>query len=172
MKTCLNRRVLLSSAGALGLEALLPWATSRADDRKAEAGAATFVGQWTYRSFFNIPDITVGFEKLEFARADLQIDQAPPGVLAGKLSFGSDYLTLKGNVTYGNPFTARFQGRGATTDTLGWIYDYLGFLVPAWPDGIDQRPAIVGTVIRTVPHSNGQSKAGQVASFIAVKRDA
>jgi hypothetical protein len=41
-------------------------------------------------------------------------------------------------------------------------------LIPIWPNGVDQRPAIVGSVIRMVPHSNGQARAGYIASFIAV----
>ena len=57
-----------------------------------------------------------------------------------------------------------------------WIYDYIGWLVPAWPnsDGRLQRDAIVGSVVRTIPHSNGQggtSPAGVVASFYAVRVD-
>jgi hypothetical protein len=57
------------------------------------------------------------------------------------------------------------------TGTAGWRYNYEGFLIPRWPDGIDQRAAIVGSVIRTVPHSGGKAKAGYVASFVAVKID-
>jgi hypothetical protein len=159
--------------GALGLSTFGRSGLGRSlDDKPPEPSAATFTGNWTYRSFLNNPDIAVDFSKLEFARATLVIDPAAYGVLRGKLSFDPDFLSLKGSITYGNPFTVRFQGRGATDATNGWIYDYLGFLVPMWPDGIDQRSAIVGTVIRTVPHSNGQAKAGVVASFVAVKRDA
>ena len=51
-----------------------------------------------------------------------------------------------------------------------WVYDYVGYLVPIWPNGVDKRAAIVGSVIRTVPHNNGQARAGYVASFIAVKQ--
>jgi hypothetical protein len=44
-------------------------------------------------------------------------------------------------------------------------------VVPAWPNGIDQRPAMVGSIVRTVPHpggSGGVNPAGVVASWIAV----
>jgi hypothetical protein len=170
MTRALTRRAALGAAGAVSLGVLADVLT--ADDSKPTvAQAATFVGTWTYRSFLSNPDIDVDFNKLEFARATLLIEKAPFGVLRGKLSFGDDYLALKGRISYGNPFTARFQGKGATAGTKGWIYDYLGYLVPMWPDGVDQRPAIVGTVIRTVPHSEGKAKAGVVASFIAVLRD-
>jgi len=169
-----DRRTILSVAtgGLVGLGAVARalGAEDKEDKNKKDA-EASFVGTWTYRSFLNNPDISVDFNKLEFARATIVIDKAPFGVLRGKLSFDDDYLALKGNVTYGNPFTARFQGKGATAGTKGWIYDYLGYLIPAWPDGVDQRPAIVGTVIRTVAHSEGKAPAGVVASFIAVKQD-
>jgi hypothetical protein len=82
---------------------------------------------------------------------------------------------LTGTITFGDPFTVRFQGVGATAGTIEngqpWIYDYLGFVAPAWPNGIDQTPAIVGTIVRTVAHSNRQAKAGVVASWIAVRSD-
>jgi hypothetical protein len=165
----LTRRGALAAFGAgLGAAAV----TARAaEDKKPAPGAATFFGTWTYRSLLSNPDINVDFDKLEFARATLVLDDAPVGVLRGRLSFGDDFLTLRGNLTYGNPFTARFQGKGGTEGTKGWVYDYLAFLVPSWPDGVDQRPALVGSVIRTVPHSDGKAKAGVVASFVAVRHD-
>jgi len=55
-----------------------------------------------------------------------------------------------------------------------WVYDCEGDAIRPWPNGpngMDQRPAIVGTVVRTVPHSNGKSRAGVVASFIAVRQE-
>ena len=69
----------------------------------------------------------------------------------------------------GDLMAAWFQGSGEIGGEL-WIYDYHGFLAPSWPNGIDERPAIIGTIVRTIPHSNGQAKAGYVASWIAVKQ--
>jgi hypothetical protein len=143
----------------------------------AEDGASKLLaGTWTYRSFINDPDPSLPFNDLEFAVADIRLDDAPFGAISGRLSFGSDFLRLKGSVTFGNPFTLRFQGVGATSGTIEdghpWIYDYLGFLAPVWPNGIDQRPAIVGTLVRTVTHSQGTAKAGVVASWIAVRQNA
>lgn len=169
MSTSVDRRSVLGVAASLfGLGVI--GQELRGDEKEKEA-EASFVGVWTYRSFLSNPDINVDFDKLEFARATLQIDKAAFGVLRGKLSFGDDYLALKGNISYGSSFAARFQGKGATKATEGWVYDYQGYLVPMWPDGDAQRPAIVGSVIRTVAHSEGKAKAGVVASFIAVKQD-
>lgn len=86
-------------------------------------------------------------------------------------SYGT--LTMFGSTGFGAPFSIRIQGVGKDpgSQSEGWVYDYLGWYIPAWPNGVDQRPAIVGTVIRTVAHSNGQAKAGKVASFVAVRQD-
>jgi hypothetical protein len=66
----------------------------------------------------------------------------------------------------------RFQGVGIVSGEK-WIYDYEGYLVPDWPNGVDQVPAIVGSVIRTIPHSGSQPNtvhpAGVVGSFYAVR---
>jgi hypothetical protein len=164
----IHRRTALAGLGAAGL-ALTGAQPARAD---AKPGADPLAGTWTYRSFLNNPDPKVPFNDLEFAVATLTISaDAGFGALAGFLSFGAEKLALKGTTTYGNPFTLRFQGTGDSAGTRGWIYDYLGFLAPAWPNGVDQRPAIVGTIVRTVAHSDGKAKAGLVASFIAVKQD-
>ena len=164
----LTRRKAL---GAVFTGVTLVPALSAADDPHVKP----LTGTWTYRSFINDPDPSLPFNDLEFAVADLSLDDAPFGQLAGRLSFGTDYLRLKGTITYGNPFTLRFEGVGATPGTIEdghpWVYDYLGFLAPAWPNGIDQRPAIVGTIVRTVAHSQGKAKAGVVASWIALHRD-
>lgn len=165
----LTRRRAIGAA--LTGAALIPVSAVADEDRDNP-----LAGTWTYRSFINDPDPSLPFNDLEFAVADLRIDNAPFGRLSGRLSFGSDYLQLKGSITYGNPFTLRFQGVGATPGTIEdghpWVYDYLGFLAPAWPNGIDQRPAILGTIVRTVPHSQGRAKAGVVASWIALRQDA
>jgi len=49
-------------------------------------------------------------------------------------------------------------------------YDYLAYYTPLWPNGVDQRAALVGTIVRAAPHSDGQAEAGFVASMIAVRQ--
>jgi hypothetical protein len=58
------------------------------------------------------------------------------------------------------------------TGTDGWDYRYVGHLIRNWPNGPpDQRPALVGSVMRRTTHNGrGQSPAGEVLSFIAVKQ--
>src|SRR5262249_25049565 len=79
--------------------------------------------------------------------------------LEGTVSPGAD----------GEPARFEIVGTGyPSTGTRGWEYRYYGHLMRDWPNGIDQRPALVGSVIRVKPHDD--APAGYVAPFIAVKR--
>src|SRR5262245_35493319 len=114
-----------------------------------------FVGRWTYRSLLNEPDVAKPFDKLEFGRATLQIDDAPLEILRGTIGGPGWSLKLEGSREYGSPMRVRFQGKGVISGEQ-WVYDYDAFLVAHWPNGVNQRPALVGSVIRTVPHSGSQ----------------
>jgi hypothetical protein len=133
-----------------------------------------FVGSWTYRSLFNNPDVNTPFNSLQFGRGTIVIEEAPMEILKGTIGGPGWSLTLQGWRSYGNPMHARFQGTG-TIGNEKWVYDYNGYLVPQWANGVNQRPAIVGSVIRTVPHAGGQpgsiAPAGEAASFYAVRND-
>jgi len=133
-----------------------------------------FVGKWTYRSLLNDPDVSTAFNDLEFGRGTIEITEGPLEQLLGVIGGPGWSLALKGSRAYGSPMQARFQGVGVVSGEK-WIYDYQGYLVPPWPNGVDQRPAIVGSVIRTIPHSGSApgtvNPAGVVASFYAVRVD-
>ncbi|PPC90353.1 MAG: hypothetical protein CTY34_08095 [Methylobacter sp.] len=133
-----------------------------------------FVGVWTYRSLLNIFDVNTDFNALEFGRGTLEIYEDAMQNLSGVIGGPGWSLALKGSREYGTPMRARFQGVGVVSGEQ-WIYDYEGYLVGHWPNGVQQVPAIVGSVIRTVPHSGGEpgtvSPAGVVASFYAVKAE-
>lgn len=133
-----------------------------------------FVGKWTYRSLLNDPDIDQDFDKLEFGRGTIVIEEAAPQLLKGTIGGAGWSLTLNGSRAYGSPMQVRFQGKGLVSGEE-WAYDYIGWLVPAWPNSNAslQRPAIVGSVVRTAPHSSngGIAPAGVVASFYAVRQD-
>jgi hypothetical protein len=128
---------------------------------------ASLAGTWTYRSLQNNPDLDTEFNDLEFGRAHIDILPGPLGALAGRIYGPGWELTLSGSISYGAPFGVRFQGRGIVGGEE-WIYDYIGYLSPAWPNGIDQRPALAGSIVRTVPHTQGKAPAGVVASWYAV----
>lgn len=131
------------------------------------------IGTWTYRSFVNNPDVAKDFNDLEFGRGELSIDELAPGLFEGRLSFGDSYqFRLRGSTDFSSqPYTIRFEGIGDTTDSKGQIYDYLGFFVPMWSNGVNQRAALVGTTVRTVAHNGGQARAGSAGTFIALKQD-
>ncbi len=133
-----------------------------------------FVGKWTYRSLLNDPDLNTDFNELEFGRGTIEINEDAMQILSGVIGGPGWSLTLKGSREYGSPMRVRFQGVGQVSGEL-WIYDYEGYLVNHWPNGVQQRPAIVGSVIRTIPHTGSTpgsvSPAGVVASFYAVKTE-
>ncbi len=133
-----------------------------------------FTGNWTYRSLLNNPDVNQAFDNLEFGRGTIVINEDAMQLLSGVIGGPGWSLTLKGSREYGTPMRVRFQGTGIVNGEQ-WIYDYEGYLVGHWPNGVQQRPAIVGSVIRTIPHSGSEpgtvAPAGVVASFYAVRTD-
>ena len=127
-------------------------------------------GLWTYRSLLNNPDLSVDFDKLEFGRANLQLEASDEGILKGKIYDTGWELDLKGSFQPGSPGTLWFQGTGVVGGSQ-WVYDYLCYVVPHIPNGVKQVPALVGTVTRAIPHPDGEggtSPAGVVCSFYAV----
>ncbi len=137
----------------------------------AQTGVEALAGSWTYRSFVNDPTPGIPFNNLAFAEAELVVEAFAPGGFTGRLVLapGAE-MALTGASSLGNPFAVRFQGRGDSPGIEDFVYDYVGYLVPVWPNGVDQRPALVGSVVRTEPHSGG-AEPGFVASWIAVRRD-
>ena len=141
-----------------------------------------FVGTWTYRSLLNDPDINTDFDNLEFGRGTLVITAPSSDTLGGTIGGslgpgqGNWSLDLHGSIGYGSPAQVRFQGKGLVQGAE-WVYDYIGWLVPVWPNSNDslQTAAIVGSIVRTIPHSGGEpgtiAPAGVVASFYAVRVD-
>lgn len=126
-------------------------------------------GVWSYRSFVNDPDLSADFNSLRFGAGTLDMVVSEAGQISGALGGPGWSLTLAGEVVDGDPKKVRFQGSGQIGGET-WVYDYLGYMVPAWPGGVDQVDAIVGSVIRTEAHSGGQAQAGFVASFYAVRQ--
>jgi hypothetical protein len=142
-----------------------------------------FVGKWAYRSFLNDPNLAAppdgsdpNIQPLLFGYGTIVIAEAPADLLIGTIGGGGWSLNLHGSRAYGSPAQVRFQGKGIVGGAE-WIYDYIGWLVPVWPNSIEslQAPAIVGSVTRTIPHPTGQdgkaiAPAGVVASFYAIRQ--
>ncbi|MCZ4093456.1 hypothetical protein [Sinorhizobium psoraleae] len=134
-----------------------------------------FDGKWTYRSFHNRAVLVAGDPqqalRLIFAEAVFTFEVTDT-TLKGALDWQGGGLNLQGTIqpaNAGGPISVAIIGTGRpNTDTEGWEYDYRASLAYQWPNGVDQVPALVGTVIRAKPHDGAAE--GYVASFIAVKQ--
>jgi hypothetical protein len=157
----------------------------------------SLTGQWTYRSYRNDAGVLVNADADRAVQALTAIygdgvTTAASALKALNLVFGEGIMTfdppagsaLTGNLDMGGGYVLDFKGTTQTapsgdvsitvigtgragTKTDGWEYDYKATTTPKWPNGVNQVPTLVGTVIRAKPH-NG-APAGVVASFIAIK---
>lgn len=119
-------------------------------------------GLWKYRSYLNDAAQSL------FGEGDMQLsandqDQS----VTGTLNMDGLMMDLKGTAL--DAYTSiHLKGFGRDgTPTAGWKYDYQFALAYRWPNGVNQVPSFVGSVIRVVPH--GKAAAGVVASAIAVR---
>ena len=132
--------------------------------------AKHFIGNWTYRSLRNLP-MGTPFSNLEFATAVMRFKKTSGDSIFGVLDMGPGYaLNLKGKLTTSNGSTTFYiQGEGVpNTSTANWEYDYQGYVVPKWKNGINQTDACTGSVIRSKPHDG--AKAGETASFYMIRQ--
>ena len=135
----------------------------------AVAPKGSFQGEWTYRSFVNVSDPAIAPNDLLFGLAVLALQESEQGAVTGTIGGNGWSLAITGQSVYEPGFAyVKFQGSGAV-GAENWTYDYYGYLAPRWSNGVNQVPAIVGTVVRTAPH--GGAPAGFVASFIAVRQE-
>jgi hypothetical protein len=179
------RKHLIALAAAISVMTSFAWGESTLSSAPVPAlasasGGETLAGKWTYRSFHNNPapitdDPKTAADKalaLIFAEAVFTFEIPTSATLKGAIDWPGGGLDLQGTLrtdTAGGAPIVEIVGTGRPgTDTAGWEYDYRGQLAYQWSNGVNQVPALVGTVVRAKPH-NG-APAGYVASFIAVKR--
>jgi hypothetical protein len=168
----MSRIALLSAAAAMLFAAPLSAQTAASG---AKPYGSVLAGKWTYRSFHNRPALVGDNAKaaldLIFAEAVFTFEVSGTS-LKGAIDWDGGGLDLKGQIRPASghaPLSVAIVGSGRPkSSTDGWEYDYRGSLAYQWPNGVDQVPALVGTVIRAKPH--GKEPAGYVASFIAVKQ--
>jgi hypothetical protein len=142
------------------------------------APATALAGKWTYRSFLNDPTLIgddpntapANLYALLFAEAVFTFEIPNNTTLKGAIDWTGGGLDLNGKIREDDdgPIVEIVGTGRPNTGTANWEYDYHGQLAYQWPNGVNQVPAIVGSVIRAKPH-NG-NPAGVVASFIAVKQ--
>ncbi|HEX8646233.1 MAG TPA: hypothetical protein VF715_04990 [Thermoleophilaceae bacterium] len=132
-------------------------------------------GRWTYRSYRSTPALVGGDARaalaLIFGEGVFDFEAGEGGRFGGALGMGTGYaLTLQGETLPGDPPGFSIVGLGIDgTPTEGWRYDYRGVTAHRWPDGVDQVPCLLGTVVRVNAHGPS-SPAGYTASFIAVRQ--
>jgi hypothetical protein len=125
-------------------------------------------GSYIYRSLLNDKSVQTEFSDLEFGRGVMNITHAD-GVVKGTFSMGEGFeMTMEGTVfTTDKKSYLKMTGYGVPgTATDKWVYDYVGLVVPVWPNAVKQVSTITGSVIRTADH--GQAKAGATATFYMV----
>lgn len=134
-------------------------------------------GIWVYRSFLNSAEMVGDFNKLAVWEAELSLGLTDDGRVYGFLGerpqeakADEPYLTIEGHLQEGVPSRVSWRALGRSASAYdGWIYDYIGYISPEWVNASRPRAVITGTVTRTVAHGN--SPAGSVFSFYAVKKD-
>jgi hypothetical protein len=131
-------------------------------------------GKWTYRSYRNTPTLVGNDPQAAlaqiFGEGVFDFEAGEGDRFVGSLDMGGGYgLTLQGDVIGGDPSGFSIVGLGVDgTPTAGWRYDYHGVVGYEWPEGVDQVPSLLGTVVRVNAHGPS-SPAGFTASFIAVR---
>jgi hypothetical protein len=73
------------------------------------------------------------------------------------------------------PFAFTLTGKARPGSPIAdFHYEYDGVVLRHWDIGIGQRMTLAGTVLRAEDHGSGatSARAGQTASFLAVKRQA
>jgi len=116
---------------------------------------ASLSGDWIYRSFINTTEDVQTLDQILFGQGDLTLAVGADGFFQpSQLSFGADYpMNVFGQAievfsdTFSLPRVAiEMKAFGVEgTQTAGWLYEYRGYLVPSWYNGVDQVTCIAGT---------------------------
>ena len=142
--------------------------------------ASDLSGVYTYRSFRDIDDPNTDVGSLLFGQGELTLFVQRDGVVTGTLAFpadafanSKDFMDLAGSVSSWSPVTITFTGTGRDkTGIADFEYTYSLKPTERWPDGKEQKTALVGTVLRAKDHGQppNVAKAGVTASVVAIKR--
>lgn len=132
-------------------------------------------GHWTYRAYRNMTELVGNDQQaalmLICGEGVFELHQSEDGRVQGALGMETGYaLRITGSVeTTGDRPSFALFGEGLDgTATAGQRHEYRGVFGHMWPDGVDQVPALLGTVLQVKGHSPNQP-AGYTASFIAVR---
>jgi hypothetical protein len=132
-----------------------------------------FNGSWTYRSLLNDANWNLPFDDLKFASAIMDLKTIGKDSISGILYWADNPkqgLHITGKYYYQDTTTCySLIGTGtAALGTPGWQYDYKGYIMPKWTNGIKQADVLIGSTIRAKPHDG--APAGVVATTYMVRR--
>jgi hypothetical protein len=140
-------------------------------------------GYYTYRSFLNKPLPVNDFNQIKFAEDELFLVMKFDGTFTGWLSFPAESNANKkqfmdiqeGKTIFEKSRTIlEFTARGRpNTSIFDYEYEYSGTVTHNWKNGSKQRLCLTGTELRSKNHGTGDriAKAGETASFVAVKKE-
>ncbi|NIG56416.1 hypothetical protein [Chitinophaga sp. Cy-1792] len=131
---------------------------------------------WSYRSFFNNPDLNTGLKDLELGDGTLNLAISSDGKITGKIGTAGEWsLNLTGKLLNTNPQGMTLIGTGvnkAGTGTALWEYGYEFYYLPKINGGINQATVLAGSVVRLKDHpgldGTGDHKAGVVGTAYCV----
>jgi hypothetical protein len=153
-------------------------------NRSPKINGTELNGSWTYRSLLNGKNVNTDFDSLAFAAATMELNTSGKDSVKGVIYWFLDSLNtikqglvLSGKYFYNDTTTCYFM-EGIGDKTLlseGWQYNYQGYAIPKWPEGVEQATVFVGSVVRVKKHScdslgNNCHLPGVVASTYMVKQ--
>lgn len=131
-------------------------------------------GRWVYRSIKNIADPAEDLSKMKLLVGIIEIAPFTGNHFTGTLTatnFGKDIRHILQGEIKGDRFTMTALPGNDTTE--GWLYNYTGWLVPKWKDGVSQVPTFVGSVMRVTEHvfpGGGMSTSGASYTIVGMKQ--
>src|SRR5215216_5110636 len=114
-------------------------------------GAEELTGNYTYRSYRDVPEPVQSFNDLRFAQLALQLAVRPDGTATGTLIFPAPAgvepptMDISGRVSAGAPVQVRLTGKGHPgTSTADFHYEYDGVVLHHWETASTSASSSVG----------------------------
>ena len=138
-------------------------------------------GYYTFRSLLNNPLPVDDFNRIKLEEAELFLIIHFDGKLTGTLSLPAEpaapeklFMNIIGTLNSSLPQTTlQFTAKGRKDTVISdYLYEYSCAVTKTWEKGVDQLLSLTGTVISSQDHKleSSVAKAGETASFVAVKR--
>ena len=126
-------------------------------------------GKWTYRSFHSDPNLDATPQSLLYGVWELNLEVDASNQISGTMLTSGWTMDVEGLFEKGDPskITLKISGKVAGEQ---WRYLAEGYLTPNWSEGVAQRAAIVGSILRLSEEDDQDSK-GYVAQWIGVKQE-